>query len=175
MTKGSLATLIHAVVLAASTIATFTMCERVPSTPSVPPAPSPPSVPSPGIRFLSGTLAAGSTVPVSPLFTDGQQASLAFTAAITLDRDLSNALVRAWVSTSARRCMGGGLAGVAFQAGRERTVTPATLSNPGSSGGQAACPLPYDTSFVEFEVLDGTNVVIQQQFPIVYHFVRTSS
>lgn len=170
---GRLATLIHAVVLAASTIATFTMCERVPSTPSSPPPPS--STPPSGIRFLGGTLAAGSTVPVSPLSTDGQQASLAFTAAITLDRDLSNALVRAWVSTSARRCMGGGIAGVAFQAGRERTITPATLSNPGSSAGQAVCPLPYDTSLVEFEVLDGGTVVIQQQFPLVYHFVRSPS
>ena len=124
------------------------------------------------IRFLGGTLPAGSTVPVSPLFGVGQQAPLlAFTAAITIDRDLSNGLVRAWVSTPALRCMGGGLARVAFQAGRELVVTTASMSNPGPPG-QAICPLPYDTSLVEIEVLDGATPVIQQAFPVVYHFVR---
>jgi hypothetical protein len=64
------------------------------------------------------------------------------------------------------------MARVAFQAGREQIVTSASMSNPGPGSGQALCTLPYQTTLVEIEVLDGEMTVVQRQFPVVYQFVR---
>jgi len=136
---------------------------------SVPtPTPSPPG----SIRFIDATIPAGSTVEVSPLLAVGQQApQLSFRAAITLNRSVPGTLVRAWVRTDALRCMGGGLASVDFQAGVERAVQPASMSNSGS--GLPMCPLPYATTHVEFEVIDsGTGQpLLSQSFPAAYNFV----
>ena len=143
-----------------------------PGTPSTPaPAPTPTPEPAGVVSFLGGTLPAGSTVAVSPMFAAGQQApQLWFRAAVTLRRDLSGALVRAWVRTEALRCMGGGQARVDFQAGVERTVQPASMSHPGS--GSPNCALPYATTHVEFEVVDTTGQqVLTQSFPAPYSFV----
>jgi hypothetical protein len=143
-----------------------------PTDPTPTPDP-PPSASSGSGRFLGGSLPEGSMVAVSPMFTNGQQApQLSFSAAITLARSLSGALVRAWVRTPEMRCMGGGRTGVNFQADREQVVAPASMSNPG--GDQPVCVLPYTTTHVEFEVLDGTGTPVwQQQFPAVYRFVTT--
>jgi hypothetical protein len=177
MTRASLVTVWRATLGALAIFATLTECSRLPPSSPGPlpqPQPTPPPVAA-AIRFLGGTLPEGSTVAVSPMFASGQQAQqLSFSAAITLDRDLSNALVRAWVETSTIRCMGGGILGVSFQNGREKVVSPASMSNPGPAGGQAVCPLPYDTSIVEIEVLEGETPVIQRQFPAAYHFVSAT-
>ncbi len=96
----------------------------------------------------------------------GQQAQqLWFEAAIAMNEDLPGALVRAWVRTEEERCMGGGRAGVDFQGGVAQGVRPASMS----SGGQ--CALPYTTTQVEFEVIAGGESVLQQRFPMTYHFV----
>jgi hypothetical protein len=65
------------------------------------------------------------------------------------------------------------MARVPFQAGREQIVSPASMSNPGPGSGQPLCTLPYTTTLVEIEVLDGETTVLQRQFPVVYQFVRT--
>jgi hypothetical protein len=145
--------------------------------PSAPAAPAPTAAPTPTpepagvVRLAGATLAPGSTVPVSPMFSGGQQAQqLAFTAAVTLKRDLSGGLVRAWVRTDALRCMGGGLAHLDFQAGVERVLKPASMSNPGS--GAPVCALPYSTSQVEIEVVDASGQqLLTQSFPSAYAFV----
>ena len=109
---------------------------------------------------------ADSTVPVEPMNATGQQAQqLWFEAVITMDEDLPGALVRAWVRTEEERCMGGGRAGVNFQGGVAQEVTPASMSG----GGQ--CALPYTTTQLEFEVIAGGESVLQQRFPMTYHFV----
>ena len=148
--------------------------------PSAPPTPAPTPAPTPTpvagtVRLLGASLAAGSTVAVSPMFSAGQQApDLWFSGAITLDRDVPGALVRAWVRTDAMRCMGGGQAGVDFQAHVERSVAPASMSHPGS--GSPMCSLPYTTTQVELEVFDvGTQqTILTQRFPAVYNFVAAS-
>jgi hypothetical protein len=139
--------------------------------PAVPPEPTPTPTPTPPatgiVRFVSATLAPGSTVAVSPMNAGGQQAQqLSFTAAIRLDRAVAGTLVRAWVRTNEKRCMGGGRAGVDFSAGVEREVSPASMS------GGGACTLPYPTTLVEFEVIDATGVqILTQSFPVSYSFV----
>ena len=144
-----------------------------PSAPSAPsPSPTPTPEPSGIVRFLGGSLPAGSTVAVKPMFAIGQQApQLHFSAAITLRTDLSEGLVRAWVRTDEMRCMGGGQARVAFQAGVERSVEPASMSHPGS--GSPMCTLPYTTTQVEFELIDVATQqqILEQRFPAVYYFV----
>ena len=67
--------------------------------------------------------------------------------------------------------MGGGQAGVDFQAGVERGVAPASMSHPGS--GMALCTLPFTTTHVEFEVFDVSTqrAVLEVRFPAVYRFV----
>ena len=141
--------------------------------PVVPPEPTPIPTPTPTppvtgtIRFVSASLAPGSTVAVSPMGAGGQQAQqLSFTAAIRLDHAVTGTLVRAWVRTDEKRCMGGGRTSVDFSAGVEREVSPASMS----SGG--ACTLPYTTPLVEFEVIDATGTqVLTQSFPASYSFV----
>jgi hypothetical protein len=105
------------------------------------------------------------------MFATGQQApTLWFRGAVTLRRDLDGALVRAWVRTEAQRCLGGGQAGVAFQAGVEREVQPASMSHPGT--GSPLCALPFTTTHVEIEVVDRTGQqVLTQSFPASYGFV----
>jgi len=141
--------------------------------------PTAPATPAPMIvrdnlkaQLFSATLPSGSTVQVAPMFATGQQAQeLRFQVRLSLNRDMSAALVRAWVRTDAGRCMGGG-AIVSFQSGVEREVQPASMSNPGTVG--PVCALPYTTTQVEFEVLD---LAIEERFgvplsfPAVYHFV----
>ena len=139
------------------------------STPAPAPAPTPTSAPIGTIEFLGTSVPEGSTVEVAPMFeADGQQAQqLRFNARITLDEDMSGALVRAWVRTEAERCMGGGRAGVEFRGGVPEEVTPASMS---STAGN--CRLPYTTTHLEFEVIDpGGESVLQQQFPMTYDFV----
>jgi hypothetical protein len=144
-----------------------------PSAPSTPtPTPTPTPEPAGVVRFLGASLPAGSTVPVSPMAVAGQQAQdLWFWGTVTLRRDLAGALVRAWVRTDALRCMGGGQAGVDFQAGVERAVAPLSMSHPGF--GAPFCTLPYRTTHVEFEVFDVATqqVVLEQRFPATYDFV----
>lgn len=144
-----------------------------PQTPSTPP-PTPTATPEPAgtARLLSATLPAGSTVKVAPMFGLGQQApQLSFTGAIMLRAGLNGALVRAWVRTDARRCMGGGQARVDFVAGIERGVAPASMSAPGDA--QGVCSLPYTTTHVEFEVfdIDAQRPVLEVRIPAVYNFV----
>jgi len=105
------------------------------------------------------------------MFVIGQQAQqLSFTAGIMLRTSQTGTLVRAWVRTDAVRCMGGGQARVDFQAGNERGVAPASMSNPGS--GDPLCALPYTTTHVEFEVVDSTGQqILTTRFPAVYNFV----
>ena len=83
-----------------------------PSTPAPTPAPTPTPAPIGTVAFLGTSVPEGSTITVAPMFeADGQQAQqLWFTARITLEEDMSGALVRAWVRTGAERCMGGGQA-----------------------------------------------------------------
>jgi hypothetical protein len=138
------------------------------------PVPTPTPTPEPAgvVRLVDLSLPAGSTVKVAPMFVIGQQAQqLWFTAAITMKADLKGALVRAWVRTDAQRCMGGGQAGVDFQAGVERGVAPASMSHPGS--GSAMCALPFTTTHVEFEVFDiaTQRTVLATSFPAAYTFV----
>lgn len=143
-----------------------------PSTPAPTPAPTPTPEPAGVVRLVSASLPAGSTVSVSPMFTLGQQAqALWFAGAITLKKDLAGALVRTWVRTASTRCMGGGEAGVDFQAGVERGVAPLSMSHPGY--GSPLCALPYATTEVEFEVVDVTTQqqVLSQRFPMAYSFV----
>jgi len=151
-------------------------CGGSSGSPGGPSTPAPTSAPTPEaagvVRFLGGTLPAGSTVAVSPMFAAGQQApQLWFRGAITLKRDLAGALVRAWVRTDALRCMGGGQARLDFQAGVERGVEPLSMSHPGS--GSPICALPYTTTHVEFEVFDVATQqpVLEQRFPAVYNLV----
>ena len=141
------------------------------TTPVPTPAPTPTPEPAGTIRLVSASLPSGATVKVAPMFVIGQQApTLFFTGAIALKADLRGALVRAWVRTDAQRCMGGGQAGVDFQAGVERGVGPASMSHPGS--GMALCALPYATTQIEIEVVDtAQNVVVAQRFPAAYSFV----
>jgi hypothetical protein len=138
-----------------------------PSTPAPAPAPTPTPAPIGQVAFLGASLPADSTVPVDPMNETGQQAQqLWFEAVITMDQDLPGALVRAWVRTEEERCMGGGRAGVDFQGGVAREVRPASMS----SGGH--CALPYTTTQLEFEVIAaGGESVLQQRFPMSYHFV----
>ncbi len=138
------------------------------TTPVPAPAPTPTPEPAGTVRLVSASLPAGATVRVGPMFATGQQApSLSFAGAIALKADLKGALVRAWVRTEAQRCMGGGQAGVDFQAGVERPVAPASMSSP-----TAVCALPYATTQVEIEVVDAAqNVVVAQRFPAAYSFV----
>jgi hypothetical protein len=142
------------------------------SSPSTPSTPAPTPTPNPGtVRFLSATLPAGSTVAVSPLNITGQQAqSLSFTAAITVNHDYPDAIVRAYVRTDARICLGGGLAHLSFVTNVEKTVAPASMSYTGT---EPACALPYTTTHVEFEVFDVVNQrqVLTQRFPMAYSFV----
>ena len=139
------------------------------TTPTPAPTPVPTPTPAAGVaRLVDSSLPLGSTVSVAPMFGSGQQApQLRFSAAIHLDRALQQALVRAWVRTETRRCMGGGLVGVDFVAGVERTVSPAPMSS-----SEAPCALPYATTLVELEVVDtaGTQV-LSQSFPSTYSFV----
>lgn len=141
-----------------------------PATPAPTPAPTPTPEPAGTVVFLEATLPEGSTVPVDPLYEAGQQVQgLRFSALVTMNEDLAGALVRAWVRTDVQRCMGGGLAGVDFQAGVAEEVVPASMS----SGGQ--CELPYTTTHVEFEVIaPGGESILQQQFPMTFHFVAAS-
>ena len=168
--------IVSRVLLAALFVSAIASCggsSGSPGTPSTPaPTPTPTPEPAGSVRFLGGTLPAGSTVAVAPMFATGQQApQLWFRGAITLKRDLTGALVRAWVRTDAQRCMGGGQARVDFQAGVERGVEPASMSHPGS--GAPICPLPYTTTHVEFEVFDAATQqpVLEQRFAASYSFV----
>lgn len=141
------------------------------TTPVPTPAATPTPLPAGTVRLVSASLPAAATVKVGPMFATGQQApSLFFTGAIVLRADLKGALVRAWVRTEAQRCMGGGQAGVDFQAGVERTVSPASMSHPGP--GMPLCLLPFATTQVEIEVVDAAQgVVVAQRFPAAYSFV----
>ena len=145
-----------------------------PTSPGTPtPAPTPTPTPAGTIRFVSATLPAGSTVGVSPLNDTGQQAqSLAFTGAVTLTRDLNDALVRAHVRTDSGTCMGGGQARVTFRGNVERSVEPASMSRTPTPD-TPVCPLPYSTTHVEFEVFDVATQqpVLTQRFPMAYNFV----
>lgn len=142
------------------------------STPVTTTTTTPPAPLAGSIRFQDATLPTGSTVPVAPMGTGGQQAqSLQFRAAITLTNATSGALVRAWVRTASTRCMGGGQARVDFPAGVELVVSPLSMSNPGS--GQPVCALPYSTSLVEFEVVSSAGLqLLTVSFPAVYNFVE---
>ena len=139
-----------------------------PSTPAPTPAPPPTPAPIGTIAFLGSSVPAGSTVMVAPMFdANGQQAqALRFSARITLNEDMSGALVRAWVRTAAERCMGGGRAGMEFRGGVPEEVRPASMS---STAGN--CRLPYTTTHVEFEVISPGGEVLQRQFPMNYDFV----
>jgi hypothetical protein len=138
-----------------------------PATPVPTPAPTPTPEPAGTIVFLEATLPEGATVTVDPLNENGQQVlGLRFSALVTMNEDLAGALVRAWVRTEVERCMGGGLAGVDFQAGVAEEVMPASMSSDGH------CGLPYTTTHVEFEVIaPGGESILQQQFPMTFHFV----
>jgi len=144
-----------------------------PTTPPPTATPTPAPGPAGTIRLIGSSLPDGSTVKVMPMFVIGQQApQLSFTAGITMRESLTEGLVRAWVRTETQRCMGGGQAGVDFQAGVERGVAPASMSHPGQ--GMALCALPYTTTQVEFEVIgsDADHPLLVQRFPAVYHFVE---
>ena len=141
-----------------------------PTTP--PPTPTPTPEPAGTARLVGATLPTGSTVKVGVIGVIGQQApQLSFTGAIALRESLSQALVRAWVRTDARRCMGGGQARVDFLAGIERGVAPASMSAGG--GAEGVCSLPYTTTHVEFEVFDVNTQrpVLEVRIPAVYNFV----
>lgn len=158
-----------------ATLGALAGCGGGSGSPAGPGAPLPTPVPTPtpepaGVISLTGSsLAAGSTVAVSPMGANGQQAQqLWFRASITLKQSLSGALVRAWVRTEDRRCMGGGRAWVDFRAGVETPVTPASMSHPGDA---SLCTLPFTTTQVEVEVLSTVDQILTQRFPMVYHFV----
>ena len=140
-----------------------------PATPAPTPAPTPTPAPIGTVALLEASVPEGSTVEVAPMFeAAGQQAQqLWFTGRITMDEDLSGALVRAWVRTEAERCMGGGRIAVDFRGGVPEDVRPGSMS---STAGN--CRLPYATTHVEFEVIaPGGETALQQQFAMAYEFV----
>jgi hypothetical protein len=162
--------------LAALVLLTLPGCGGGSSSPQEPTAPTPTPTPTPepagAARLVSATLPVGSTVKVGVIGVTGQQTpQLSFTGAIMLRQGLNQALVRAWVRTDARRCMGGGQARIDFLAGIERGVAPASMS--ASGGAEGVCTLPYTTTYVEFEVFDVNTQrpVLEVRIPAVYNFV----
>jgi hypothetical protein len=141
---------------------------KSPTAASTPPATPAPTPAAGVVRLVESSMPPGSSVPVAPMFGTGQQAQQVwFKAAIRLDRAAAQMLVRAWVRTEAKRCMGGGQARVDFAAGVEQPVSPASMSSP-----EALCTLPFTTTLVEFEVVDSTGAqVLTQSFPAAYNFV----